>query len=88
MTFVEVLATMAEAERDNIRKRQKEGIEAAHRRKVKFGRPSKNLPELFWKEDYPLWKEGKVTAVFLMKKYGISSSTFYVKVKDVTDTNG
>ena len=74
--LIEVLATMAEAERDSIRKRQKEGIEAAHRRKVKFGRPKKELPES-WSEDLKLWKAGKVCAVFLMKKYGISSSTFY-----------
>ncbi len=80
--LIEVLATMAEAERDNIRKRQKEGIEAAHKRKVKFGRPKKKLPES-WTEDIRLWKSGKVTAVFLIKKYGISSSTFYEKVKDI-----
>ena len=80
--LIEVLATMAEAERDNIWKRQKEGIEAAHKRKVKFGRPKKELPES-WSEDLILWKAGKVTAVFLMKKYGISSSTFYKKVNDV-----
>ena len=79
--LIEVLATMAEAERDNIRKRQKEGIEAAHKRKVKFGRPKKELPES-WSEDLKLWKAGKVTAVFLMKKYGISSSTFYKKVNE------
>ena len=79
--LIEVLATMAEAERDNIRKRQKEGIEAAHKRKVKFGRPKKELPES-WSEDLKLWKPGKVTAVFLMKKYGISSSTFYKKVNE------
>ena len=80
--LIEVLATMSEAERDNIRKRQKEGIEAAHKRNVKFGRPRKDLPESFWEEDYPLWKAGKVTAVFLMKKYEISSSTFYKKVNE------
>ena len=79
--LIEVLATMAEAERDNIRKRQKEGIEAAHKRKVKFGRPKKELPES-WAEDLELWKAGKVTAVFLMKKYDISSSTFYKRVNE------
>ena len=79
--LIEVLATMAEAERDNIRKRQKEGIEAAHKRKVKFGRPKKELPES-WSDDLKLWKAGKVTAVFLMKKYGIASSTFYKKVNE------
>ncbi len=79
--LIEVLAAMAEAERDNIRKQQKEGIEAAHKRKIKFGRPKIELLES-WSEDLKLWKAGKVTAVFLMKKYGISSSTFYKKVNE------
>ena len=78
--LIEVLATMAETERDNIRKRQREGIDAAHKRGVKFGRPNKKLPDS-WITDYEDWKEGKVTAVSLMRKYGMSSSTFYKKVK-------
>ena len=78
--LIEVLATMAETERDNIRKRQREGIDAAHKRGVKFGRPNKKLPDS-WITDYEDWKDGKVTAVSLMRKYGMSSSTFYKKVK-------
>lgn len=77
--LIEVLATMAETERMNIKERQRQGIEAAHKRKVKFGRPSKNFPAE-WDEDYTLWKEKKLTAVSLMKKYKMASSTFYKKV--------
>lgn len=81
--LIEVLATMAETERRTIHKRQREGIIAAQKRNIKFGRPVKNLPDSFWKEDYLLWRAGKITAVFLMKKYKISSSTFYQKVKNI-----
>ena len=77
--LIEVLATMAETERENIRKRQREGIDAAVKRGVKFGRPEKQLPDC-WPEDRAKWEAGEVTAVSLMKKYGMASSTFYTKV--------
>lgn len=77
--LIEVLATMAETERDNIRKRQREGIDVAHKKGIKFGRPSKDFPSC-WKEDKKRWEAGEVTAVSLMQKYGMASSTFYKKV--------
>lgn len=78
--LIEVLSTLAETERETIRKRQREGIDAAHKRGKKFGRPLKELPEE-WEQDCHLWEQGKVTAKSLMRKYGMSSSTFYLKVK-------
>lgn len=78
--MIEILATMAETERDSIRKRQREGIDAATKRGVKFGRPVKEFPET-WPKDYAEWKSGNVTAVSLYKKYGMSCTAFYGKVK-------
>ncbi len=77
--LIEVLATMAETERDDIRKRQEEGISAAKKRGAKFGRPVKNFPDS-WEEDYRRWKQGEITAVSLYRKYGMGRSTFYRKV--------
>ena len=77
--LIEVLATMAETEREEIHKRQKEGIRAAKKRGAKFGRPAKNLPDT-WEDDYRRWKRGEVTAVSLYRKYGMGRSTFYRKV--------
>lgn len=79
--LIEVLATMAESERVRIKERQKEGIVAAHARNVKFGRPKKHLPDS-WNEDISKWNAGEVTAVSLMKKYNLSSTTFYRKIKE------
>lgn len=79
--LIEVLATMAETERDNIRKRQREGIDSAKRRGTKFGRPKKDFPAS-WSDDVLAWKTKKITAVALMRKYQIASSTFYKKVKE------
>lgn len=78
--LIEVLSTMAESERVRIKERQKEGIAAAHARKVKFGRPTKDLPES-WPEDYKKWKSGNTTAISLIRKYNISATTFYRKVQ-------
>ena len=44
---LQVLSFVAENERKNIRERQKEGIEAARRRGVRFGRPAQPVPETF-----------------------------------------
>ena len=79
--LIEVLATMAEAEREDIHKRQREGISAARKRGMKFGRPIKNFPDT-WEDDYRRWKQGEITAVSLYRKYGMGRSTFYRKVKE------
>ena len=79
--LIEVLATIAEAERDNIHKRQAEGIASAKKKGRKFGRPVIPLPDSF-EEDYKDWKAGKVTAVALYRdKYHISRAGFYIKVR-------
>ena len=78
--MIEVMATFAENERDSILKRQREGIDAAVRRGVKFGRPAKTFPES-WPDDYKAWKAGELTAVSLYKKYGMGCTTFYSNVK-------
>ena len=85
--LIEVLATMAETERDNIRKRQREGIDAALKKGVRFGRPRKDLPSC-WPEDRAKWEAGEVTAVSLMRKYGMSSSTFYQKINNYKSKEG
>ena len=41
---LQLLSFVAENERENIRQRQKEGIEAAKQRGVRFGRPTQPLP--------------------------------------------
>lgn len=79
--LIEVLSTMAESERVRIKERQKEGIAAAHARKIKFGRPTKDLPET-WPEDYKEWKSGNTTAISLIRKYNLSATTFYRKVQE------
>ena len=74
--LIEVLGAIAENERMKIRARQREGIEAAKRRKVRFGRPPKTLPEN-WREVMAAVKRGEVRPVDAMRELGVSHSRFY-----------
>ena len=57
---LQILSFVAEAERNHIRERQAQGIAAAKRRGVKFGRPPKKLEPLFY-TTYERWKRGEIT---------------------------
>ena len=78
--LVEVLASIAEQERITIRKRQREGIDAARAAGKHLGRPKVVMPENFG-EVYMDWKADKITARYAMKKLGLKRSTFYRFVK-------
>ena len=74
--LIEVLASIAQQERITIKKRQREGIEAAKKNGKKFGRPKIEMPGEF-EEVYRSWKQKEITAVQAMRKLQLSSSTFY-----------
>ena len=79
--LVEVLSSMAEQERLTIRRRQREGIDAAKAKGKHLGRPSKEIPESF-PELYDKWKSGEITAVWAMKQLGMKRSSFYKAVSE------
>lgn len=85
--LIEVLGYMAEMEHRIIRVRQKQGIDNARVRGIKFGRKKKVLPET-WEQDLKEWKDGKCTAVSLIKKYGWAPATFYSRVHEFNKSNG
>ena len=74
--LIEVLGTIAEQERITTRQRQTEGIIAARKRGVKFGRKSIPLP-LNWDEVITVWKNGEITAKEAIRRMGVSHATFY-----------
>lgn len=74
--LIEVLGTIAEQERETIRKRQAEGIEAARQKGKKLGRPSLIIPAN-WKEVYASWKGGEITAKEAMERTSTKRSSFY-----------
>lgn len=72
----ELFAYLAEKERQKIRSRCAEGIEAAKQRGVKFGRPRIKNPDN-WSEVYSDWRSGKITAVRAMELTGLKRNSFY-----------
>lgn len=72
---LQILSYVAQTERDNIRQRQKEGIEAARRRGVRFGRPRKEVPAMFW-ELKVAWEREEINSRKAAERLGISQDTF------------
>ncbi|WP_157456626.1 recombinase family protein [Carnobacterium maltaromaticum] len=79
--ILQLLSYMAEDERKRISIRQREGVEAARRNGVKFGRSKVELPDNF-PSLYNEWKANKLTAVNAMGQLGMKRNTFYRRVKD------
>ena len=72
---LQVLSFVAENERTNIRIRQAEGIAAAKKRGVRFGRPPGPLPDNFH-EVYQQWKNGRITGLAAAEACKMPMSTF------------
>lgn len=77
---LQILSYVAQTERENIRQRQLEGIQAARLRGVRFGRPRKEVPEEFahYKN---LWERNEVAAREAARRLGIATDTFLRWVK-------
>ena len=77
---LQLLSFVAENERMNIRQRQAEGIAAAKKRGVKFGRPPIPVPDNY-QENYELWKNKKISARQAAENCHLTIDTFYRMVK-------
>lgn len=78
--ILQILAYVAEKERNNIRIRQAQGIAEAKARNVKFGRPRVKYPDN-WIEVINIWTARQITAKQAMSQLGLKRSTFYNLVK-------
>ena len=78
--IIEVLSSIAEQERKTTKQRQKEGIEAAHKKGKHLGRPKVTFPDN-WRENYDIWRSGQITATEAMSRMGLKRNTFYKLVK-------
>lgn len=81
--LIEVLGTIAEQERETIRKRQAEGISAAKANGKILGRPALTFP-VNWNEVYSSWKGGEITAKVAMAQTGTKRTSFY-KLVNMTE---
>ena len=79
---LQILSFVAENERDNIRKRQEQGIVAAKTRGVRFGRPKAKMPDNF-QNIVKSWERGNLKIDEVLKKCQMSKSTFYRRLREM-----
>lgn len=72
---VQLLAFVSQTERENIRKRQAEGIRLAKERGVKFGHEPKPLPA-DWEDIYNGWANKELTVSECARRCGVARATF------------
>lgn len=75
---LQILSFVAHSERENIRKRQAEGIAAAKNRGVKFGRSERPLPDNF-NQVHQDWRNKKMTLQQAANACEMPVGTFYAK---------
>ena len=78
---LQILSFVAQNERENIHKRQAEGIAAAKARGVRFGRPIKKPPENFG-EVVKQWERGKIPFSEVLVQTGLKQATFYNRLRE------
>lgn len=79
---LQVLSFAAHNERDNIRKRQAEGIAAAKARGVHMGRPVIDAPPDF-EQIVKAWEKKEINMDEAMKRCGMSETTFYRRRREM-----
>lgn len=80
--LIEVLGGFAEEERKKILKRQREGIDVALEKGVKFGRPQVQVPE-DWERVIALVENKEITSVEAMSLLNLKKTTYY-KLRKMT----
>ena len=80
---LQMLSFVAQTEREKIRERQRQGIEAAKAQGVRFGRPRVEMPENY-PEIVARWNRGEFTAREAARMLGVSRSTFFRRVREDT----
>ena len=78
--LIEVLSSIAQQERETIRARQREGIEAAKTAGKHLGRPPLTAPSNFTLV-VDRWQKGEITAKEAMRLTGLKRSSFYKLTK-------
>ena len=78
---LQLLSFISENERATIRQRQAEGIAAAKKRGVRFGRPTKEAPPNF-DELIVKWQKKEIPLNEILRQYGMSESTFYRRLRE------
>ena len=79
---LQILSFVAQSERENIKKRQAEGIAAARARGAHLGRPVKEAPGDF-QEIVRAWEKGEITMKEALIRSGMGQTTFYRRRREM-----
>lgn len=79
---LQILSFVAQSERENIKKRQAEGIATAKAKGVCFGRPAKNIPDDF-EQLIMHWEKKELSMTEVLTQCNISESTFYRRLRQL-----
>lgn len=79
---LQILSYVAQNERENIRKRQAEGIAAAKERGVRFGNPGKPLPDAF-EEVVRRWRRKELNLTEALEELEIGRTYFFKNIKQL-----
>ena len=84
---LQILSFVAQSERENIKKRQEQGIAAAKAKGVRFGRPEIPLPDNFGKlvKD---WEKKRTSFEETLRLCNMSEATFYRKLREYRISKG
>ena len=77
---LQILSFVAQTERENIRNRQAQGIAAAKKRGVKFGRPKRELPSNF-NSVVEKWRRKELSCRQAAKECGMPLTSFINRAK-------
>lgn len=78
---LQILSFVAQNERENIRKRQAQGIAAARAKGVHLGRPVKKAPDEF-PELIKLWEKKELSLKDILIQCDMSEATFYRRLRE------
>ncbi len=79
---LQILSFVAQTERENIKTRQQQGIDAAKKRGVRFGRPQKKMPQNF-EIIVKKWEHKELSLEEVIYQCSISKSTFYRRLRKI-----
>ena len=78
---LQILSFVAQSERENIKKRQAEGIAAAKAKGVRFGRPEIPVPDNFGRI-VRQWEKQQISFSAALEQCGMSEATFYRRLRE------
>ena len=83
-----VFAALSQLEREQLKQRQREGIEIAKAQGKYTGRKPTPIDWTRFGQLYGEWKSKSITGRDFMRRMGLSANTFYRRVREYESTHG